>query len=430
LTGERTIGTAWRAFHADASRGGRVAAAAFALLLLGSTLPSAYLADGRRNLHVLQAKAFLEGRLDIEKDDTYPWDVSTFEGRRYVAFPPGPALLLVPFVAVFGAPATNTPLIALALTALGVLLLHGILRRLAVPDRLHVWLIGGFMLGTAYWYGLARSRDVWFFSQVVAVTFVLLSLHEALGRRRAWLAGLYLGVAVISRQLTIVTGLFVAAALLEGELRERRPLVASLPMLAALAAPLAACVGLLLAYNHLRFGSPFDSGYAHMALPGFFGERARLGLFSAAFIPFNAVHLFLQGFHVEFDSPDKLTHMVPDQFGTGILAASPFVLAAIYAPHRSRLALAAWAVVALTVLAQLRYFANGWVQLNAQRYTLVYWPVMTILVALGLARRAEDGEERLWIGATLFAIGLNAFAMGLRVINPALEWYVKLFQKG
>jgi len=404
-----------------------VAGAILVLLLLASTLPSVYLADGRRNLHVLQAKAFLEGRLDIEKDDLFPYDISFLDGRRYVAFPPAPAVLLLPFVAVLGAEATNTPLIALALTALSILVLRAILRRLAVPDRLHLWVVAGFVLGTAYWYGLARSRDVWFFSQVVAVAFQLLAIHEALARRRAWLAGLYLGIAVLSRQLSIFTALFVAVALLEEEIEQKRPIASYLPKLVGMGASLAACLGAMMVLNHLRFGSPFDTGYSYIPLSGFMSERARHGWFSGAFVPFNLVYLLVQGFHVDFDSPDKLTNMVADPFGTGILAASPFVLLALYADHRRRLVKAAWVVVALTVAVQLRYIINGMVQLNAQRYTLDFWPVMTILIAMGLAKRAEDDEERLWIGATIFAVGLNAFAIGLRVMNPLLDRYVGLF---
>jgi hypothetical protein len=411
----------------DMTRGQRVAGAIFVLLLLASTLPVVYVADGRRNLHVLQAKAFLEGRLDIEKSDIYPYDISVLDGRRYVAFPPAPAALLLPFVAVFGAEATNTPLIALALTALSIVLLHAILRRLAVPERLHLWIVAGFVLGTAYWYCLVRSRDVWFFSQVVAVAFQLLAIHEALGKRRAWLAGLYLGIAVLSRQLSIFTALFVAVALLEEEIKEKRPIATYIPKLAGMSVSLVACLGILMILNHLRFGSPFDNGYAYMPLPGFKGERGRYGWFSGAFVPFNLVHLLVQGFHVDFDSPGKLTNMVADPFGTGILAASPFALLALYADHRRRLVKAAWVVIALAVAEQLRYIANGWVQLNAQRYTLDFWPVMTTLIAMGLTKRAEDNEERLWIGATVYAVGLNAFTVGLRVLNPLLDWYVGLF---
>ena len=411
----------------DMTRGQRVAGAIFVLLLLASTLPSVYIADGRRNLHVLQAKAFLEGRLDIEKSDVFPYDISFLGGRRYVAFPPAPAALLLPFVAVFGAEATNTPLIALALTALSIMLLHAILRKLAVPERLHLWVVAGFVLGTAYWYGLARSRDVWFFSQVVAVAFQLLAIHEALGKRRAWLAGLYLGIAVLSRQLSIFTALLVAVALLEEEIKERRPITTYIPKLVGMGVSLAACVGILMILNHLRFGSPFDNGYSYMFLHGYLGERGRHGWFSGAFVPFNLVYLLVQGFHVDFDSVDKLRNMVADPFGMGILAASPFVLLALYADHRHRLVRAAWVVIALTVSVQLLYLTNGNVQINAQRYTLDFWPVMTILIAMGLSNRAEDNEERLWIGATVFAVGLNAFTMGLRLLNPLLDRYVGLF---
>lgn len=411
------------------TRGQRWLGGVFLTLLLVSTIPVVFAADGRRNLHVLQAQAFLHGRLHVDEAEVvYPYDLSTFEGRRYVAFPPGPAALVLPVVAAFGAKATNTPLIALALTALVVVLLRNILRRLAVPERLHLWVAGAFVLGTPYWFVLTRSRDVWFFAQVVAVAFQMLALHEALGRRRAWLAGLYLGVATLSRQLSIFTGVVVAIALLEEEIRERRAFTAWVPKLAALGATAGACIGALLVLNHLRFGSPFEDGYRYMNLPGWLGERGRW--FSGAYVPFNLYYLLLAGLHVDFDSPDKLTRMVYDPFGTGILTASPFVLLAAYADQSRQLVKATWVAVALSLAVQLAYICNGAVQINAQRYTLDFWPALTLAVALGLARRAEDGEERLWLGAVGWAVGLNAFAISLRVLNPALDWYVRLFPRG
>ena len=48
--------------------------------------------------YALQACAWLNGRLDLEKD--YPWlELAIYEGKYYVSFPPFPSLVLLPFAA-------------------------------------------------------------------------------------------------------------------------------------------------------------------------------------------------------------------------------------------------------------------------------------------------------------------------------------------
>jgi hypothetical protein len=55
------------------------------------------------------------------------------------------------------------------------------------------------------------------------------------------------------------------------------------------------------AYNQIRFGSPFESGYALATLPAFLEEHRRQGLFSLAHLPMN-IDYFL--FHLPTVIPD------------------------------------------------------------------------------------------------------------------------------
>src|SRR2546423_720195 len=59
-----------------------------------------------------------------------------------------------------------------------------------------------FTFGTEALF-VAMQGSVWFVAHVVATTFLLLHLAEMLGKRRAWLAALYLGLASLSRSLTL-----------------------------------------------------------------------------------------------------------------------------------------------------------------------------------------------------------------------------------
>ena len=72
---------------------------------------------------------------------------------------------------------------------------------------------------------------------------------------------------------------------------------------------------------------------------------------------------------------------IRDGLGASRRGPGPFVRAAFCA-RRDRLVWAAWAVVALTAFVTLFYYNNGWVQFNAQRFTLDFWPVLLIPLIL------------------------------------------------
>lgn len=362
-------------------------------------------ASGEENLYVLQADAFLHGRLDIAPSYA---DAAIYRGRFYVPFPPFPALVLLPLVAAFGPTATRVQLVSLAISGLSLAALVRILRRLAIPPSSVPWLVAAFFLGTAYWLAMAFSYSVWLFAHVVATACLFLAIDEALGRGRGFLVGLLLGLAFLSRQMTVYAGLFLLAALWERPVREGR--TRQLVNLLGFVLAFAGCAGLYLAFNRARFGSPFDTGYAYIPLDGFLQERvARYGLFNIAYVPFNLVNLFLQGLHLEFQKPLYLAGARADLFGTSLTFASPFVFVALRARWRKLPAWGAWLAVGLTIAHTLLYYNNGWKQMNAQRFTLDFLPVLMPLVALGTQRV----PGKLWKAAVLYSILLNLFALGV-----------------
>ncbi|MBP7964456.1 MAG: hypothetical protein KBG20_19190 [Caldilineaceae bacterium] len=364
---------------------------------------------GTDNLYVRQADAFLHGQLAI---DDYGWDASVLNGKIYVAFPPAPALLLMPVVAVLGPAATDTVAVSLLLFILTLFVVWRILAQLDLPPDLRFWPLLAFGLGTPLWHALQWGDGVWFFAHTVAVFFLVLAIREALGQGRGWVAGIFLAGAMLSRQFTLVTALFLVVALWENPRRGDRPRD-RWRNLAGFALPLLLAGAGYLWFNAARFGSPLDTGYNYLRVNDFLLLRFKdYGLFSPAYVLFNLTYLLFQGFHLSFDAPNQLSGLALDPFGSGLLAASPFVLAAFFA-RRDRLVWTAWTVVALTLLATLFYYNNGWVQLNGQRFTLDFWPVLLVPLALGLKRQFAAGQGRLWQGLIVYAVLLNAIALAL-----------------
>lgn len=365
------------------------------------------------NAYLLQAQALLEGRLDIP---VYVHDVAVFNEQYYVIHPPFPAALLLPFVALGGPLDAEIVFLSLALAVGSLWMFWRIFRRLGCNPVLCVWLCGAFFLGTGFWFATGFCEGVWYFAHLVAVTCLIASIHEALGGR-GWSAGLLLGCAFLSRQMSIYAGVFIAAMIWCNARFEKR-IPARLLQLTGLATGFALCFGIYLLFNWVRFGHPLDTGYNYLNLSSFLKTRVeRFGQFHWAYAPYNFCMLFLQGFNLEYAGADLMLLKGMDRFGTSLTFASPFVFFAFRARRQPGLLLAgAWTAIALTVIHHLFYYNNGFLQYNTHRFTLDFLPVVMVLIALG-ARQAADHR---WLKAAIaYAVILNAVALFL---VPGIKW--------
>jgi len=293
-------------------------------------------------------------------------------------------------------------LVAVACAALCFRLARGIFAALGcTPDQVR-WLTAALLAGTGFWLVVLWSRGVWYFAAVVGVTCLLAAIHEALTAGRAWAVGLFAGLAVLSRQMAVYSLLFVLPVLWSHPRRTGRS-----GRVLAVAGALAVFGALAAAYplfNWLRFGTPWETGYAFIRHAGHLAPRvAEHGLFSPAYVPANLVHMFLQGPHVVFSGPDLLRIDGPDPFGTSLTFASPFLFLAVLARGRRPVILGAATGAAACLGHQLLYHTQGWVQWNAQRYALDFIPLLMVLVALAVPRI----DPRVWKPLIGYAIALN-----------------------
>jgi hypothetical protein len=134
----------------------------------------------------------------------------------------------------------------------------------------------------------------------------------------------------------------------------------------------------------------------------------KYGLFGAEYWLSNAFYLFIQGFHVEWGGAELLTPVKLDPMGTSLLAASPFVLLAVFTPMRRDVVIGGLCA-ALIMGITLFYHGNGFSQYNAQRFVLD-WAVV-LFFALALAVR--EGMRPAFAVLTVYGIGLNVVAMAL-----------------
>lgn len=372
----------------------------FLLFALGA-LPRVF-ESATENLYAYQAQAWLEGRLDIQADMT---DVATHEGKKYVPFPPFPTLLLMPFVKVFGVNETRVVLITLLLTALNLWTCRRILGLLGIEGEKRAWLCAGILLGTGYWTVAIASAGVWAFAHIVAFTALLLSLAEALGSGRGWLVGGLLAMALLSRQLTVLSAPFLLL-LIHKRAREREKAAAF--QIAGFLGCVSVGVGVYLLFNEARFEDPLESGYRLIPLSGVLKSRVEAhGLFSPAYFLFNFIHFFLQGFQVWFGGENMLHVSGTSTYGTSITFASPFLFVSLWARWPRRILTAAWLSITLILACFLLYYNNGWVQTNTQRFSLDFIPLMLPMLGLGACRVSP----RIWKPLVAYSVSLNMLAI-------------------
>jgi hypothetical protein len=435
---------------------------------------------------VWQASAWLEGHAAI-RYPVYPGDglgaydfyfqdvlqVPTSDGiaRALIPFPPLPAVVLLPFVALFGL-ATNAQLIASVLGALVVGVAFWVIGRLPVRPSVRLATTILFGLGTVFWYA-AELGSTWFLAHVVAVGLMFLSIAVALdgdpgavdvrgdapevddgggredglatatpvapveagsGRpltrfgslraavrldRRQVLAGVLLGLAATSR-LTVAFGLPFLVLVGAGGTWRRRAASAVVGM----GVPLLA----LAAYDLVSTGQLFDPVYAHLyrteisfypPLFPYLDYHADWAIEDPRYILQNLQLMLLNPPVVGAPCPDtvppvpisQLCVLQPRADGMSLILTSPallLALPALTALRRSRLVAGATLAVVLIAVADLMHFSQGWVQFG-YRFSNDFIPFLLLLVALGMER--IGGVRRVVVVLVAVSIAVNLWGV-------------------
>ena len=447
-----------------------------------------------------QAAAFLEGQAAIRYpvaataespgnaffQDVLP--VPTTDGipRALVPFPPLPAVVLMPFVALWGLNADGQLIFAI-LGALDVGIAWWMLGRLPIRTWVRIATTVFFGFGTVFWYA-AQLGTTWYQAHVLAVGLALAAVGIALGSDRAaagsedeasigerdgaaaaavaapsslaatllpdprqFLAGLLFGLACTSR-LTVAFGapffLFVGS----GGSWQRRgwsaALGAGIPIVA------------LLVYNLATTGHVLHPGYQHLyeLEAGFYkplNYHLEWWIEDVRYLPQNFGIMFL-------NTPVWLPNEVPSALGLGgplctsgsmrdwfnpacpmvlprdtgmsILLTSPGYLLILPALRwgygHSRAVTGAALAVLLIGVVNLAHFSQGWVQFG-YRFSNDFVPWALILVAIGLDRVATRASAppswsiaaRLLLVLAMGLVGLSVLVNFWGVVwGDALGW--------
>lgn len=337
---------------------GLLAFVAIALVAHGRSTPY--------NNFVLLAQAFLHGRTWIDWPGPYI-DALQYNGQHYIIEGPAPALLLLPFVAIFGA--VNQTWLAIVLGAIAIGAAFELGERWEIPRANTIWICAFLLAGTDLLW-CAMLGDVWMLAHVSAVCFTLLALVELAGARRPWLIALWAGLALFSR-FDLVLAVPVYAYLLW-------PDKAKLRVFAQALIPLAL---IWVGYNLARWGTWYDIGYTawyHQDQAGMpYGSPFQLRYFGYE----------LWSFFVQ--TPDRSAqwpYLIPSLGGVALTWTSPALVLAFLArsPHRWTIAL--WIATLLAAGPNFVYYVNGFAQFG-MRHALDFEPFLVALMLLAVKRK-------------------------------------------
>jgi hypothetical protein len=315
-----------------------------------------------------------------------PEKIASRSNIRYVSFPPLPAVLMLPVVAVTGLGMNDVIFTAvwaavnpvLLFLLLGSLRRRGHSRRSAVDD---LWLTAMLGFGSVYFYSSVMGQ-VWYTAHVVGVTCAIGFTWASIDAARPVLAGLCLGLGFATRTpMAFMFPLFLWEAVrVSGGWSQVRSWFFSREFqrrLLRFAIPAAAVAALIFAHNYARFERVTEFGHTYLNI-SWAGRIHRWGLFNYHFLARNlAAALVL--------APRILAHapwVQVGQHGMSMLITSPNLAYLVRPKQPSPLAPGLWLAVLATALPSLLYQNSGYVQFG-YRFSLDYLIFFVVLLAVG-----------------------------------------------
>ena len=360
-------------------------------------------------------------------------DWSIHEDKYYGYWAPMAALVMLPFVAVWGVGVSDV-LVTILVGAASVFATYLMLRaaarhewlKLTTPACIALTVLLG--LGTVHFYATCVAQ-VWLTVQIVTVLMLTLAVWMTLNvrdsSRASWWAcgaGLAYGAAFLTRNTIFFVGPFFVILLLGlwPDRPDRWPRRLRVALCFAFPAVAAGCAQLW--YNHARFGNVFESGQGVQLHSGTVDDRLkqdylRYGHLDLHYLPKNLKSYFTNR---ELKISDRDGGYTFDPEGNSMFLVTPALLLVFVSfRRRDRFTLALWSGVGPCLLVLLLFRATGYFQFG-NRYLLDMMPLLVLLVAAGLRGRLTT------IAAVLIVLSITVNAWGAVRFPRHVQWRFKL----
>lgn len=336
------------------------------------------------------AEAFLHGRTYLSVPPATAHDAVFFQGKYYWPLGPLPAVLLLPFVLIvrlFG--------LFFFQSYLHIFLVFGVFylffkiaMKTGYSKQDALFLASAFCFASAF-IGIAIYSGSWYFAQVVAVFLVALALLEYLGKKRLWVIGMLMSLALLTR---VTAGLNIVFFLIDA-VADDRSFRDKARAVCALSLPILVGVLSLGIYNHARFGNWLEQGYSLQFLEGAAARARSYGIMSLVHVPGNLYYFLLAGpSPVTFDGVSqvlKFPYVKANPWGMSLFVTSPYFLYLFRLKYNDRVAKELLLSIAAVASLVFSYYGIGYIQFG-YRYSLDFLPFLFFLLIRNYRRENTD----------------------------------------
>lgn len=324
------------------------------------------------NYFVLLSDAFLHGRLNVIDHPSWLNELILWQGKYYVVYPPMPAILLTPFIAIFGK-SFYQPFLSWVIGGLNVSLCFLVLRK-KFSTKVALWTSLLYAFGTMQWFH-AEVGSVWYIAHIIAMFFIWLALWETFTKQRLFIIGAFLGMAYLSRLPAILAITFIFSYFLK-KFISKNYFEAS-KNITKLLAGLLPFVLLNFIYNYLRYGVIYDISY--ILLPVHNEPWYRFGIFSVRYIPIHLMEIFTALPKLI----DKFPYIIPSLNVMALWFVMPALVLILRVNYKNYLNLVVLITIIIMSLPALMHGENGFTQFG-YRFFLDLMPFLILLVAAGI----------------------------------------------
>lgn len=362
------------------------------------------------NYFVPLADAFLQGRLYLI--DNPPWlnELIPINNQFFVVYPPMPAILLMPFVYIFGIDFSQ-PLLSIIIGSINVSLSFLVINKLFHSKKIALSIAVIYGFGSMQFYHSVMG-SAWYIAHIIAMFFIWLMLLNLQSKRKNYLViGLLIGCAYWSRLPAILAVVFPLLYFWEDFVQLKPKLVIHFKSIFLLGLGIGVFVLLNAFYNYLRFGVPYDISY--QLLPVFEEPWYKHGLFNVVNIP---IHLKEILFALPSFSPN-FPYIIPSLNVMAIWFVMPSIFLAFFAPIKKRIVWTSVVTILIMSLPGLMHGSNGFSQFGF-RFSLDYLPFLLLVIAAGI-------HKKIWpLVLVLILLGTIINVLGIIAITIFKLWTI------
>lgn len=343
------------------------------------------------------AHSFLHGRLDVQPRPELN-ELVLSHGKYFVVYPPAPAVILLPLVAIWGLN-FNQVWASVVLAAGAMALFYLLAREFTKKDTIALAVTALFGFGTNFFF-TTLSGSSWYFAHICAVFFMVLGLFLAV-RKHPLLAGVSFALMFLSRLPTFLAlPVFVYLIISKNKKnRSRATLEFLLPIIVAII--------IFAFYNWARFGSFTQTGYS--LIPGVLQEPwFQRGIFSFSYVPRQLQAIFWSFPQIS----TRLPFFLPSRYAMALWLTTPALILLIFVKLKDRIT--RWFLLSalLVAIPSLLHGTVGFTQFG-YRFSLDF----IVLLLVPLIFVFEKLNWRIWAIFVGLSIAINLWVAILFVLK-------------